>query len=294
MSKLLIRGGQALSGTVPIMGMKNSATKLIAATVLTDEPCILRNVPHVRDVVRMVELVSSLGAKVRWEDPHTLHIQCANISLATLDRQAVKSMRSSLALLGPMLARFRDITLPEPGGDNIGRRPIDSSTWALQKLGAKITREDDIFHVWADALEPATIILPEFSVGATENALMAAALTPGETIIKLAAVEPSVQDLMAFLRAMGADVREVATHTIAIRGKKKLHGVEFVISPDNLEIGTFAIAAAATGGSLELLPVVPFHIESMVEKLKSAGVAVSLGSDCLRIEKGSGLRSFKL
>lgn len=277
--------------------MKNAAPKLIAATLLTDEECVLRNVPRVRDVLRMVELVASLGAEMHWDDPHTLRIRCATVSPTHLDRAAVKSMRSSIALMGPMLARFHDITLPEPGGDNIGKRPLDTNLFALQVLGATIERRDDSYHLSASRLEASTIILPEFSVGATENALMAAARTPERTVIKLAAVEPSVQELMIFLRAMGAEVAEIGTHTLGITGRENLRGAEHTIAPDNIEVGTFAVAALATHGELEIAPVVPFHLESTVEKLRSIGIEVHINlkpSPALSVRSTGVLHAFKL
>ncbi|MBI4280674.1 UDP-N-acetylglucosamine 1-carboxyvinyltransferase [Candidatus Uhrbacteria bacterium] len=294
MAKLIIRGGRPLGGTIPIRGMKNAATKLIAATLLTEEPCRLRNVPRVRDVLRMIELVRSLGAEIQWEDDHTLRVWCATVSLQQLDRDIVRSMRSSIALMGPLLARLRDVTLPEPGGDNIGKRSLDSNLFALQALGVTIEQTHDSYRLFAPVLRPATVILPEFSVGATENALMAAALTPERTVIKLAAVEPSVQELMKFLRGMGAQVEEIGTHTLAITGRTKLAGTEHLIAPDNLEVGTFAVAAAVTGGRLRLEPVVPFHIESTVEKLKAIGVPLTMDEQSLIILPGGERRAFKL
>ncbi len=299
MAKLIIRGRKALTGTIEVRGMKNAATKLIAATLLTDEECVLRNVPRVRDVLRMVELIGSLGAEIHWDDPHVLRIRCATVSAGTLDRAAVKSMRSSISLLGPMLARFRDITLPEPGGDNIGKRPLDANFFALTSLGATVEAVGDSYHLTAPSIKASTIILPEFSVGATENALMAAARTPERTVIKLAAVEPSVQELMKFLRAMGTAVEEVATHTLAITGREKLHGAEHTIAPDNLEVGTFAVAAAGTGGELEIGPILPFHIESTLQKLKAIGIPIEIvvgvsELGVLRVKKAATLKAFKL
>lgn len=274
--------------------MKNAATKLIAASLLTSEECVLRNMPRVRDALRMVELLGSLGAKINWDDEHTLRIKCDTVSQKTLDRAAVKSMRSSIALLGPMLARFHDITLPEPGGDNIGRRPLDSNWSALHALGAGIEARGDEYHLSVEKIKGATIILPEFSVGATENALMAAALTPERTIIKMAAVEPSVRELSSFLCAMGAEVEEIGTHVLAITGKSELSGVEHTIAPDNLEVGTFAVAAAASRGDLEIAPVVPFHIESTIEKFKQIGVECEMRESSLRVRGGGKLKAFKL
>lgn len=284
--------------------MKNAATKLVAACLLTREECVLRNMPRVRDVLRMVELVESLGAEVHWEDPHTLRIRAQNISSTALDRATVKSMRSSIALMGPLLARLHEIELPEPGGDNIGRRPLDTVLFGLESLGATVLRTDQSFILRARKLKPATIILPEFSVSATENILMAAALTPERTVVKLAAMEPSVQELMEFLNQMGAVVKEIGTHTISIFGNPELRGADHTVAPDNLEVGTFAVAAAATRGNLEIGPVVPEHIESVVEKLRAIGVPVELigeraensARSLARLQVGPAkqLRAFKL
>lgn len=294
MAKLVIHGGKPLHGRVEIRGMKNAATKLVAACLLTAEECVLRNMPRVRDVLRMVELVASLGAEVHWDDEHTLRIRAKDISPTALDTAAVKSMRSSIALMGPLVARLHEIELPEPGGDNIGRRPLDTILFGLEALGATVERTNQAFILRAKALKPATIILPEFSVSATENILMAAALTPERTVIKLAAMEPSVQELVAFLNKMGAVVKEIGTHTLSIFGNPKLGGADHTVAPDNLEVGTFAVAAAATRGTLTIGPVVPLHMESTVEKLKSIGVPVKLGKDTLEVGRAKNLRSFKL
>ncbi|KKR03554.1 MAG: UDP-N-acetylglucosamine 1-carboxyvinyltransferase [Parcubacteria group bacterium GW2011_GWC2_39_14] len=294
MAKLIINGGNRLNGRVLVNGMKNSATKLIAATLLTEQECILHNVPRVRDVLRMVDLLGSLGAKISWDGDHDLRIQCDQVSLKTLDKGAVKAMRSSIALLGPMLARFHDITLPEPGGDNIGRRPLDTSWVPLRALGATIEPVMDGYHLFADKISGATIILPEFSVGATENGLMAAALTPERTVIKLAAVEPSVRDLMGFLNAMGAEAKETGTHIVEIIGKEKLHGAEYTVAPDNLEVGTFAVAAAATRSDVEISPIVLFDMESTIEKLKMIGVDCQVNGNSLRVRASNDLKAFKL
>lgn len=294
MAKFIIQGGKSLHGQVRVQGMKNAVLKLIAATLLTREECVLRNIPRLRDVERMVELVVSLGAEASWDDEHTLRIRCAEISPKELDRATVKSCRASIALFGPLLARLREVTLPEPGGDNIGKRPLDTNLFALKALGADVDIKDGQYHLSSPGIKGATIILPEFSVGATENVLMAAALTPEETIIKMAAVEPSVQELMKFLGKMGAEVREVATHTLLIKGKKELGGVEHVLAPDNIVAGTFAVAAAATRGEVEIAPVVPFHMESTVEKLKAIGVPVEMGEDWLKVRPAKELRAFKV
>lgn len=294
MAKFVIQGGTSLQGDVSVQGMKNAVLKLIAATLLTKEECVLRNVPRLLDVERMVELVASLGAETHWDDEHALRIRCLEISSRELDRATVKSCRASIVLFGSLLARLHDVTLPEPGGDNIGRRPLDSNMFALQALGATVEKQNGRYHLSSAGLHGSTIILPEFSVGATENALMAAALTPEETIIKMAALEPSVQELMTFLNTMGAEVREVATHTISIKGKKELGGADHTVAPDNLVAGTFAVAAAATRGEVRIAPVVPFHLEATVEKLKAIGVPVELGEDFLRVMPAKEMRAFKI
>lgn len=294
MSQFIIEGGRPLKGEVEIMGMKNAATPILAATLLTSEKCILKNVPKISDVQSMIEILKSLGAEIDYSDEHTIRISNHDVSLHQLDKDLVCKMRSSILFMGPLLARFGHVELPEPGGCIIGNRPIDTHIYALEQLGAKIERKNGFYGMWAENLEGATIILPEFSVTATENAVMAASLAKGRTIIKLAAAEPHVQDLCNFLNAMGAKIQGIGTHTLIIDGVKKLKGAEHTIIPDQIEVGTFIVAAAVTRGEVKIKNIVPEHLEIILLKLKQIGVKFEVGKDYLRIYPSANLKAFKL
>ena len=236
MAKFIIHGGSPLTGEVEIKGMKNAATPIIAATLLTNGVCELNNIPRISDVEKMLEILISLGSDVKWTEPHTLKISNKNLSLKTLDRKKMQTMRSSVLLLGPLLARFGQIEIPEPGGCLIGARPIDTHLYALQHLGARIEKKDSFYQLKAQTLKGNLIILPEFSVTATENLVMAASLAQGRTIVKLAAAEPHVQDLCCFLNKMGAKISGIGTHTLIINGVEKLNGTKHKIIPDQIEL----------------------------------------------------------
>lgn len=294
MSQFIIQGGTKLKGDVLVNGMKNAATPIIAATLLTSEECIIDNVPRISDVEKMLEILKSLGAKVNWVGDHKLSIQCDAVGLATLDKKMVKSMRSSVLLLAPLLSRFKEAVVPEPGGCIIGNRPLDTHFFILEKLGAAIKQEQGFYHISALNLTGTKIILPEMSVTATENGLMAAVLAYGETQISLAAAEPHVQDLCNFLVKMGAEIEGIGTHTLKIKGVKQLHGTEHSIIPDQIEIGTFAVAAAATHGEISIHPVVPEHLEKILSVLSSIGVLWDIEGDTLHIRHSHPLKAFKL
>jgi len=294
MSKFIIEGGLPLSGTIKIAGMKNAATPIIAATLLTKEKCIIDNVPRITDVFKMIEIIKGLGGQVDWQGEHRLVIETRDVKLGALDKKTVCGMRSSILLLGPLLARFRNVKLPEPGGCIIGNRPIDTHLYALEKLGAVISREDDYYNLKADDLKGTTIILPEFSVTATENVLMAASLTPGRTVIKLAAAEPHVGDLIKFLNNMGAKINGLGTHTLVIDGVETLHGTNHILIPDQIEAGTFAVAAAVTRGEVTIENIIPEHLEIILLNLERAGVKYELGENWLKIKPSTSLRAFRL
>lgn len=293
MSQFVISGGVKLKGEVEISGMKNAATPIVAATLLTDEACIIHRVPKINDVAKMLEILKSLGAKVEWVGDHSLSIKCDRVDLKTLDRKMVKSMRSSVLFMAPLLARFKKASLPEPGGCIIGNRPLDTHFFVLQQLGAKVKHENGAYELETNGLVGAKIVLPEFSVTATENALMAAVLAKGETIIKMAAAEPHVEDLINFLIGMGAKIEGAGTHTLKIQGVAKLRGVEHTLIPDQIEIGTFAVAAAVTHGTVKISPVVPEHLESVLSLLKRIGVPYEVSGDSLTINPYTSLKSFK-
>lgn len=294
MSKFIITGGKQLKGRIRASGMKNAATPIIAATLLTHEECVISNVPKISDVMRMLEILKSLGAKVEWTGDHEIIICNKDVDIKALDEKAVKSMRSSILLLGPLLARFRKVEIPEPGGCIIGNRPLDTHFYALQKLGARITKENGQYHLEADNLSGTLVILPEFSVTATENLVMAASLARGKTEVRLAAAEPHVQDLIKFLNAMGAKIKGAGTHRLEIEGVEKLHGARHVLIPDQIEIGTMAVAAAVSRGEVTIENVVPAHLDIILLKLKEAGVNFELGPDFLKIKPSVNLRAFRL
>jgi UDP-N-acetylglucosamine 1-carboxyvinyltransferase len=293
MSRFRIQGGKKLRGRLRAAGMKNAATPILAATLLTDGTCVLKNVPRIRDVERMLDILRSLGVRVEWAGDHELSIEPKGADPAKLDRKAMRSMRSSVLFLGPMLARFREVELPEPGGCIIGNRPLDTHLVALQALGASCERGKEGYLLRAEKLVGRTVVLPEFSVTATENLMMAAALSDGRTVIKLAAAEPHVQDLGDFLNAMGARIQGHGTHTVTIDGVSELHGAEHEIIPDQIEAGTFMVAAALTRGDLTIEHVRPDHLDVVTQRLEAIGANVEIGSDSVRVTAPGALKAFK-
>jgi UDP-N-acetylglucosamine 1-carboxyvinyltransferase len=240
----------------------------------------------------MVEIIKSLGAEAEWTGEHSLRICAREIDPKKIDRKAVKSLRSSVLILGSLLARCGEVSLPEPGGCIIGNRPLDTHLFALSRLGAKILRTPQGYDI-SGKLRGTTIILPEFSVTATENALMAASLTPGKTEIRIAAAEPHVQDLIAFLRKMGAKIKGSGTHTLEIEGVSGLHGARHKIIPDQIEAGTFLALAAVTRGTVTIRGAELAHLDSVISVLERAGVNLKVGDDFLTVSP-AGLTSFKL
>ncbi len=283
MSQFLIHGGVSLNGEVTVSGMKNAATAIIAATLLTKDECRLHNVPRIADVERMLDILKSLGAKVEWVGKNSVSIICADVRQVLLPKEAIKSMRSSVLLLGPLLARFKEIDLPEPGGDIIGNRSLDTHLVALAALGAEVHKYNGSYKLRAKKLRGAYIVLSEFSVTATENALMTAVLSEGETEIKIAAAEPHVQDLSGFLRAMGADIAGDGTHTLRAKGKRSLHGAEYTIISDVIEAGTFIVAALLTKGEVEVKGVNPNHADIVWTLLKSIGAKLEVKNDAVKV-----------
>jgi len=254
MEKFIIQGGAPLSGEITPSGNKNAALPLIAATLLTDQPVTLHNVPDIRDVQDMRSLLESLGVSVEEIGPHSLRIQASNIQAANLDPDKCRRIRASILLAGPMVAREGELRLPPPGGDVIGRRRVDTHTLALQSLGAQISydRAEQVFDFKSHGLVGANILLDEASVTATENAIMASVTAVGETTLRNAASEPHVQELCHFLNALGAQIDQIGSNTLHIQGVPKLHGGEFTIGPDYLEVVSFIGAAVVTKGSIRI------------------------------------------
>lgn len=293
-SRFVIRGGKKLAGEIRVGGMKNAATPIIAATLLASEPCIIRNVPKISDVERMLDILRSLGAEAVWTGDHEVSIDTRKADITSLDVKAVKSMRSSVLLMGPLLARFHEVRMPEPGGCIIGNRPLDTHLAALESLGATIGRENGAYTLKAASLKGTTVILPEFSVTATENLIMAAVVAKGRTVVKIAAAEPHVQDLAAFLNAMGAKIQGIGTHTLTIDGVERLGGATHSIIPDQIETGTFAVLGALTRGTLHIRGVHPDHLDIILLILKRAGVGFTVENGTLTVTPSSSLKAFRL
>lgn len=294
MAKFIIQGPSKLKGKIQIQGAKNAALSVIAATILTDQPCLLKNVPLIDDVIRMTKILSDMGADVSWEEGHNLRICCQKINPSKINQELVRKMRASILLLGPLIGRFQKAVLPEPGGCLIGNRPIDVHLMGLKVLGVEVEKKGHFYHFKAKKIKGATIVLPEFSVTATENLLMLASTIKGQSIIKLAAAEPHVSNLVEMLEKMGAEIKGKGTHTLKIKGSNSLKGVEQRIIPDQIEIGTFAVAAALTKGEVEISPVVKEHLEIILLKLSQIGVPFSLSSNRLYIKPAHQLNSFRL
>ncbi len=294
---MVIRGGRPLEGDIHVGGMKNAATPIIAATLLVSGECIIENVPHLSDVERMLDILRSLGAKVEWSADNSLTIDTTAADIGTLDNQSVKAMRSSILLMGPLLARFNEVTIPEPGGCIIGNRPIDDHLRVLSCLNANIkTNEDGTLTLTTAGLvgSGSVGILPVFSVTATENAIMAAVLAEGSTTIRLAAAEPHIANLCEFLNAAGARIGGIGTHTLTVEGVKELHSATCRVIPDQIEVGTFAVLGALTKGTFNIRGIVPEHLDIILLQLRRAGVNFEIKGDTLVMPAAGQLDAFKL
>jgi UDP-N-acetylglucosamine 1-carboxyvinyltransferase len=277
MQKFIVTGGAPLRGEVRIAGAKNAVLKLMAASVLTDEPCTLHNVPRISDVMIMRETIGDIGFDVRRVGADALRITATDASWLFVPLEAAAKRRACFILLFPLLARFGHVIISNPGGDRIGRRPVDLHVAAMESLGATIEYKNGYYFASAPSgLRGATISFPYVTVMGTENALLAAVLARGSTVIENAAREPEVDDLIAMLCSMGARIERVAPHRLEIEGVERLGGTEHTVIGDRLEAGTFAIAAAITGGDVTVRGVAPEHLASFLEVLEKMGVPVDL------------------
>lgn len=271
MDEFVIEGGVPLNGEMTPAGNKNAALPLLAACILSQEPITLRNVPQIRDVLDMRELIASLGVQFTDVSPSTWKITAAEVRPADLDPDLCRRIRASILLAGPVTARCGSLRLPPPGGDVIGRRRLDTHMLALRQLGADVTYER-IFEFQAGRLRGADVLLDEASVTATENIIMAAVTAEGETIVRNAASEPHVQDLCNFLNALGARIEDIGSNTLHITGVPRLHGGEYTIGPDYLEVVSFAGAAAMTRGSIRIRNAGVSHLEVVAQAFRRIGL----------------------
>ncbi|MFL5781997.1 MAG: UDP-N-acetylglucosamine 1-carboxyvinyltransferase [Thermoleophilaceae bacterium] len=257
MEKFVIEGGNPLSGTIVPAGNKNAALPALAACLLTEEEVVLRNIPRIRDVEAMLDLLAGLGVRCEWRDDNVVALCAADVDPKAMDPDAANRIRASFLLAGPLLARFRQADMPPPGGDVIGRRRLDPHLDAFRALGADV-RLSRWYHLSAPGgLKECDFFMDEPSVMGTENALMAAALTPGSTVIHNAASEPHVQDLARLLLQMGARIEGIGSNVLIIHGRDQLGGADYRIGPDYIEIGSFVALAAVTGGELRIRDTVP-------------------------------------
>ena len=286
---LEVRGGRRLQGTVRLSGAKNSALKLLAACLLTDEPCVVRGAPRITDVGTMVTMLRALGAEVEQEAGGALRVQARAALGNCAPYELVRTMRASIIVMGPLVARLGEATIAMPGGCNIGPRRIDFHLRGLEKLGATVQIEHGFIRVHTDGLRGAVVALDYPSVGATENLLMAATAAAGETVIENAAREPEIADLAAFLVGMGAVIEGAGTSTVRIEGGHPLHGVDHEVVADRIEAGTYLVMGAATGGEVTVTGLDPVHLERFLEKLDAMGVAVSTGERSIRVRRDGPL-----
>ncbi|OQA92662.1 MAG: UDP-N-acetylglucosamine 1-carboxyvinyltransferase 1 [Elusimicrobia bacterium ADurb.Bin231] len=284
MEKMLIKGGKRLKGCVNISGSKNSALPILIATLLTDDNCVIKNVPVLQDIMIVVKLLKHLGKKIKFHN-HEITVSQSGGLITEAPYELVKKMRASILVMGPLLARYKKAKVSMPGGCEIGLRPIDIHLDGFKKMGAVC----DIFHgdikIKTSGLIGSRIVLDFPSVGATENLLMAAALSQGETIIENAAIEPEIADLSDFLVEMGACISGIGTRKLIIKGVKKLSGCSYSVMPDRIESGTFMIAAAITGGDIKICGTIPEHNDFLTEKLKVSGCELKNCSGVINIKR---------
>lgn len=279
----IIKGGIPLVGEVEIGGAKNAALAIIAAAIMTDETVIIENLPDVRDINVLLEAMQEIGASVLRVDRHTARINGGKIGAHSVDYEFIKKIRASYYLLGALLGKYKEASVPLPGGCNIGSRPIDQHIKGFEALGAKVDIEGGFIKAKAEHLHGAHIYLDMESVGATINIMMAASMADGNTVIENVAKEPHVVDVANFLNSMGANIKGAGTDVIRIKGVKSLHRTEYSIIPDQIEAGTFMFAAAATCGDVLVKNIIPKHMEGASAKLLEMGCIVEEHDDAIRV-----------
>jgi UDP-N-acetylglucosamine 1-carboxyvinyltransferase len=284
MNKLMINGGVTLGGDVRISGAKNAVLPILAATLLAEGPATIENVPHLHDVTTTVELLGCMGVRVSIDEKLSVEVDCSTIENHTAPYHLVKTMRSSILVLGPLLARYGEAEVSLPGGCAIGSRPVDLHIKGLQDMGAEIDVSNGYIHARAKRLKGARLVMDIVTVTGTENLMMAAALADGITIIENAAREPEIIDLADFINAMGGKISGAGTDTITIEGVETLHGTRYRVLPDRIETGTYLVAAAITGGSIMVKDTAPHLLDAVTEKLREAGAKIEIGEDWISLD----------
>ena len=284
MAKILISGGQPLNGEVGISGAKNAVLPILASCLLADEPVTISNVPHLHDVTTTMELLGQMGVQLVLDDRMKIHVDPRPADRYFAPYDLVKTMRASILVLGPLVARFGQAEVSLPGGCQIGSRPVDQHIRGLQALGAEIVVENGYIKARAKRLKGARISMDMVTVTGTENIMMAATLAQGTTIIENAAQEPEVVDLAHCLNAMGAQIEGAGTATMVIHGVERLHGAEYEVLPDRIETGTFLVGAAMTGGKVRARSARADTMEAVLSKLEEAGAHITVGDDWIELD----------
>jgi len=294
MDKLVIQGGVRLSGEIRISGAKNAALPILCAGILTPDTLQVQNVPHLRDVSTTLSLLAQMGVEVSLDEKGGVSLNAGGLHNRIAPYELVKTMRASILVLGPLLARFGDARVSLPGGCAIGLRPVDQHIKGLRALGAQVDIERGYIHAAAPRLKGTRIVMDLVTVTGTENLLMAAALADGTTVIENAAREPEVVDLASCLIAMGAKISGQGGDVITVEGVSRLHGATYRVMPDRIETGTFLVAAAATGGEIRLKGTRPDILDSVLSKLTETGASVESGPDWLRLRTDGHARAVSI
>ncbi len=284
MDKLLIQGGERLGGTVRTSGAKNAALPILAGTLLATERVTVRNVPHLKDVTTTISLLQTMGVQVTIDDHLNIEVDASTVSNREAPYDLVKTMRASILVLGPLVARFGEADVSLPGGCAIGARPVNLHVAGLQAMGADVSVESGFIRARAGRLRGAHIVFDTVTVTGTENLLMAAVLARGETVLENAAREPEVTDLVKFLIALGARIEGAGSSTITIQGVDELGGGDYSVLPDRIEAGTYLVAAAITGGKIRVVDTAPETLEAVLIKLREAGASVTTGDDWIELD----------
>lgn len=284
MAKIIINGGDVLQGEVQISGAKNAVLPILCATILADEPVTLSNVPHLHDVTTTISLLGALGAKITVDDHQTLHIDPRSVNQTVAPYELVKTMRASILVLGPLLAKFGHAEVSLPGGCAIGSRPVDLHIRGMQALGAEVIVENGFVKAKCERLKGGRFVFDMVSVGATENVLSAAVLAQGTTVLENCAQEPEIIDLALCLQALGARIDGIGTSTLTIEGVERLHGGSYQVQADRIETGTFLVAAAMTGGRVVCRRARADYMDSVLQKLVEAGAEISTSADSITLD----------
>ena len=284
MQKLIIEGGVALDGDVTISGAKNAVLPLLAATLLAETPMTIRNVPRLKDVSTLAAVIAGMGVKVEFDAENNIHTDTASIHTYCAPYDLVRTMRASILVLGPMVARFGEAEVSLPGGCAIGSRPVNIHIAGLEAMGAQVVVEEGYIRAKASRLKGARIVMDIVTVTGTENLLMAAVLAEGTTVLENAAREPEVVDLANCLIAMGANIKGAGTDKIIVEGVERLNGIDYSVLPDRIETGTFLAAAAITGGRVRTLKAAPDTLDVVLHKFTEAGALVTTGDDWIELD----------